>query len=170
MKRSKQNMAGISDEAFVEFLKQHGDIQTIGETAPTQPVNLPPMFGKYGGCQCERCNITILGDTQKEIEYKRKCRDLFLFQQLGCNCEDFPQNLDSTGDRSLRVDKTQKASVLRGWKSQSSATQEAVINPIMERLAGDRNLPNTWSVWKQQRPNAGALCHRCWHEFCNVPQ
>jgi hypothetical protein len=167
MKRSKQNMAGISDEAFVEFLKQHGDIQTIAETAPTQPVNVPPMFGKYGGCQCEQCNTTIPGDQK---DYKRKCRDLFLFQQLGLNCEDFPQNLVSTRDRSLRVDKTQQASVLKGWKSYATATQEAVINPIMERLAGDRNLPKTWSVWKQQRQDAGALCHRCWHEFCNVPQ
>eukprot|EP01047_Picozoa_sp_COSAG01_P112713 COSAG01_NODE_41446_length_451_cov_1.269886_1_plen_137_part_10 len=137
MKQNKHNMAGISDEAFVEFLKQHGDIQTIGETAPTQSVNVLPMFGQYGGCQCEQCNATIPGDTPKEKDYKRKYRDLFLFQQLGRNCEDFSQSLESTRDKSLRVDKTQKALVLKGWKSQSTATQESTINPIMEQLAGD---------------------------------
>ena len=122
------------------------------------------MFGQHGGIKCEDCDTEIPGDTQIEKEYKRKCRDLFLFQQLCRDCPDMRQYLVVTRDKSLKLD-GKSALVLRGWKSQSTATNEAVIDLIMSSLAGDRDLPKSWSSWKDQRSNAGAICHRCWNNF-----
>ena len=76
----------------------------------------------------------------------------------------FRQNCEPTRDKSLKID-NQKAFVLQGWKSQSTSTDESKINPIIQRLAGDRNLPKTWCEWKRKRANSQALCHICWGQF-----
>ena len=120
--------------------------------------------GLAPGDFCEECKMTIGSISAKEKEYKRKCRDLFLFHQLCQGNPDFRQNCEPTRDKSLKID-NQKAFVLQGWKSQSTSTDESKINPIIQRLAGDRNLPKTWCEWKRKRANSQALCHICWGQF-----
>ena len=141
--------------------------RTTPESSPA-PKSCQPVaiFGKYSGNECEACQKPFACNTAKEKEYKRKCRDLFMFQQLCKEDLTLKPYFEQTRDTSLKVGE-QKAFVLKGWKAQSTATDAGIIDPLIKVLVGDRKLPRSWSEWKEQRPTSGGLCHVCWNDFFN---
>jgi hypothetical protein len=154
------------DEAPVEEspTKRQRLNETNNETAVAP---MTTMHGKFAGIKCEECEQPFANKKQVEKDYKRKCRDLYLFSQLATNA---PAELqfDRSRSKDLRANNI-GAKVLPGWKSQATKTDEILINASMQELRGERQvLPETWAEWKRMRNRSGALCHNCWHEKCDA--
>ena len=171
--KQRQNFDSDQDEITANNQNQP-DQEPVQKKARTTPESTPfpkssqpgAIIGKYCGNQCEACQKPFPYKTAKEKEYKRKCRDLFMFQQLCKEDLTLKPYFEQTRDTSLKVG-DQKAFVLKGWKAQSTATDVGIIDPLIKVLVGDRKLPRSWSGWKEQRPVSGGLCHVCWNDFFN---
>jgi hypothetical protein len=118
------------------------------------------MSGLYSGQLCELCPANNppanIGQSDRPL-----FRDLFMFSVLSRD----EATLDISDFPTTRTKDVKRA--MNGWKSRADDIEEDTIDPIMNRLTGDRDgFPKSWAEWKDMKSTAGGCCKNCWNQYC----
>eukprot|EP01043_Picozoa_sp_COSAG02_P048647 COSAG02_NODE_4800_length_4962_cov_3.542875_1_plen_1104_part_00 len=113
------------------------------------------LSGQFGGDQCEMCKDPV---DPKDKGKKTKMRDLFFFKVL-IDGQDTSGVFQKTRLKGCNL-------VLKGYTSNEKDVKHETIDPIVQKLKGDRPIPDSWKSYKELRKNAGALCFVCWNQLC----
>jgi hypothetical protein len=123
------------------------------------------MQGQFGAEKCEGCQTKINpGGTKISADYKRLCRDLFLFKVM-LDIDTVPDGVVvRTKAKALLSD---GKFALKGWKSRHKDVDISVLDPVLAKLKGERtDVPGSWKEYKTLTKSSGSLCPECWKNVC----
>lgn len=157
----------VSHDAFQSFLaktKEQYDLllEKVPPAAmPGAAAAAPPLFGKYGGSQCEVCETPFEGNQDR----KREQKQFYFFTVVLASCD------DRTGQLERRRSRNKAQTVgdcTYGLKGLANALKRPAEPADIEATIQCLNGPMSWAAFtgREVQTQCSTCCPDCWYRFC----
>jgi hypothetical protein len=154
-----QQLLADSEEQYTSLLKKVPPAAIPGAAAAAAAA--PPLFGKYGGSQCEVCETPFEGNQDR----KREQKQFYFFTVVLASCD------DRTGQLERRRSRNKAQTVgdcTYGLKGLANALKRPAEPADIEATIQCLNGPMSWAAFtgREVQTQCGTCCPNCWYRFC----